>query len=222
MTGSTGSSMSHLESRRSPIRFSFGGLEWSRPASHLLSTRREERYRKACEKNPVEARKNGAHSAVDCVQCRSLHHGGNKPADLSILSSMTREMSVSYPHRSMERSSDFIILLQPGTATKNLGQPELTNSSLHMSNLSLGWSGCLDPLGWLSSNTAHHVGMREGLGGSLLRLDIESRRNWLGDPGVQRRGSAWDDQVLVSLVASSWTTFAVSGPWTDERRVVIK
>ena len=39
---------------------------------------------------------------------------------------------------------------------------------------------------------------------------------------MQRRRSAWDDQVLVGLVASTWTTFAVSGPWSDERGMVIE
>lgn len=42
-----------------------------------------------------------------------------------------------YPHGSMESASNVVVLLQSRTASQNLRQPELTNSTLHVSNLSL-------------------------------------------------------------------------------------
>jgi len=42
-----------------------------------------------------------------------------------------------YPHGSMKGAGNIVVLLQSGTASENLRQPELANSALHMSNLSL-------------------------------------------------------------------------------------
>jgi hypothetical protein len=64
--------------------------------------------------------------------------------------------------------------------------------------------------------------MGEGLGSPLLSLDGQCGRNWLSDTRMKRRRSAWDDKIGVALVASPWTTIAVAGPWTDERRMIIK
>jgi hypothetical protein len=60
-------------------------------------------------------------------------------ADLDIV----RETS---PHGSVERSSNFIVLLQSRAATQDLGKPELANSAFHMPNLALCGSRSLDPL----------------------------------------------------------------------------
>jgi hypothetical protein len=79
MTGSTGSNKSHQENRRNQTRFVVSDHESSLRASHLLSTKRGELCRREYEKNLVARRKNGARSAVGCVQCRSQHHGGNRP-----------------------------------------------------------------------------------------------------------------------------------------------
>lgn len=74
----------------------------------------------------------------------------------------------------MKSARNLVILLQSRAASQNLGEPELTNSSLHVANLSLGGRGGLDPLGGLATNTTYHVGVGESLGGSLLRLHVES------------------------------------------------
>lgn len=103
--------------------------------------------------------------------CANLYIMGE--TSLSVLEKRYSSNDHTYPHSSMQSSCDLVILFQPWTASKNLWQPELSHCSFHMSNLSLRWRGCLDPLRWLSSDTAHHIGVGEGLGGSLLRLDIE-------------------------------------------------
>jgi hypothetical protein len=64
--------------------------------------------------------------------------------------------------------------------------------------------------------------MSKGLWSPLLRFDSQCRRNWLGDTRVQRRCSAGDDEVGVSLVASAWTAVTVAGSWSDERGMIIK
>jgi len=82
MTDSTGSSRSHQGSHRNRIRCAFSDHESSLRASHLLWTKHGEQCRKEYEKNPVARRKNGARSAVGCVQYRSQHRGGNRPINL--------------------------------------------------------------------------------------------------------------------------------------------
>jgi hypothetical protein len=122
----------------------------------------------------------------------------------------------------MERPRNLIVLLQSGTATQDLWQPELANGRLHVANLSLGGGWSLDPLRRLSADTTYHVRVGEGLRGALRRLDVEGGRNWLSYPRVERRGSAGHDQVAIALIARSWTAIAVPGPWADEGRVVIE
>jgi hypothetical protein len=146
MTDSTGSSRSHQGSHRNRIRCAFSDHESSLRASHLLSTKHGGQCRKEYEKNPVARRKNGARSAVGCVQYRSQHRGGNRPINLlDSIGKFPRGFSV-YPHCSMESPSNLIILLQSRTASKNLWQPKLSNSSLHVPNLSLRWRRRLYPL----------------------------------------------------------------------------
>ena len=52
----------------------------------------------------------------------------------------------TYPHGGVQSSRNLIILLQPWTATQYFRQPELSHSALHVPNLSLSRSWCLDPL----------------------------------------------------------------------------
>lgn len=81
----------------------------------------------------------------------------------------------------MQRTSNFIVLLEPGAATEDFGQPKLAYGSLHVLNLALDRGGSLDPLRGLATNTAYHVGMGQGLGCSLDRLQVESRGDGLSD-----------------------------------------
>ena len=91
-----------------------------------------------------------------------------------------------------------------------------------MTNLSLGGSWSFDPLRRLSSNTAHHVSVGEGLRSARCGLDVERGRDGLSYARVQRRGSAGNNQVAVMLIARSWAAIAVAGPRADEGRVVIQ
>jgi len=125
----------------------------------------------------------------------------------------------TYPHSSMESPGNFIVLLKSRAAAQNLGKPELANCTLHVANLALGRSRSLDPLRWLAANTANHVRMRECFGRPLLRLNSKSRGDRLGDTGVKGRGTTWDNQVAVGLVASTGTALAVPGPRPLERGV---
>lgn len=126
----------------------------------------------------------------------------------------------TYPHSGMQRAGNLIVLLQPWAASQYLWQPELTNGTLHVTNLSLCWWRGLDPLGRLAANAADHVRMCEGLWCSLLWLRSKRRWNWLSNPRVERRGSAGDVQVVVDLlVASGWSGITVTRPRTSERGV---
>lgn len=62
----------------------------------------------------------------------------------------------------------------------------MPNSALHVGDFALGGSGSLDPLRGFTADTADHVGMSERLWGSLLGLLGQSRRNGLGDAGMER------------------------------------
>jgi hypothetical protein len=146
MTDSMGSSRSHQQNRKSRTPFVFSDPEWSQHASRLLSTTRGERCRKEYEKNLVARRKNGAHSAVGCVQYRSQHRGGNRPENSLMTIEKLKGSLSTYSHCRMESSSDFIVLLQSWTAPKNLWQPKLPNSSLHMADFPLRRCWCLHPL----------------------------------------------------------------------------
>ncbi len=116
----------------------------------------------------------------------------------------------------MQRPRILIILLQSRTATQDLWQPELPHGTLHMPDLALCRRRRLNPLGWLAAHTAHHVGMREGLRGTLLRLDVQCGGDGLGDAGVQRGGPAGDHEGLVVLVAGSGAAITVAGAGTHE------
>lgn len=109
----------------------------------------------------------------------------------------------------MQRPGNLVILFQPGAATENLWQPELTNGTLHVANLALCWRGSFDPLRRLPANAANHVGMGEGLWSALLSLVGKGRRNWLSDPRVERRGTAGNYKAAVEVLAGDR---AVAGP----------
>ena len=115
----------------------------------------------------------------------------------------------------MHGASNLIVLLQPWAASQDLWQPELPDSTLHVTDLSLSWWRGLDPLGRLPADTTDHIRMCEGLWRPLLWLSTQGRGDRLCDSRVQRRGSAGDDEVAVGL-ASSW---AIARPGTGERRV---
>lgn len=94
----------------------------------------------------------------------------------------------SYPHCSVQRSSDFVVLVNSRAAPKDLGEPELADGALHMANLALGRDRCLDPLGWLPTHTTYHVGMSEGLWRSSLPglANVQCRWERLCDPRMER------------------------------------
>lgn len=108
----------------------------------------------------------------------------------------------TYPHGRVQGPCNLIVLLQPRAAPQDLGQPELTNSPLHVANLALGGRRGLDPLGGLTANTADHIGMGEGFRGPLGGLEVERGGNGLGDAGVQRRRATGNDQRIFPLAAS--------------------
>lgn len=58
--------------------------------------------------------------------------------------------------------------------------------------------------------------MRQRLRGALLRLDVQRRRDGLGDARVQRRGAAGDHEGLVVLVAGAGAAVAVAGAGAHE------
>lgn len=122
----------------------------------------------------------------------------------------------------MKRTRNLVVLLQSGAASENLGEPELANSALHVSNLALSRRGGLDPLRRLPANTADHVGMGKRLGSALLRLDVEGRRDGLGDAGVKRRSAARDDQAVVALITGAWSSIAVAGARASKGRVGVQ
>jgi hypothetical protein len=108
-----------------------------------------------------------------------------REASLSTVSLFSSKGSDAiYPHRRMQGPRYFIILFQPGAASQDLRQPELTHSTLHVPNFPLGRRRCLDPLGRFSAHTTDHVGVSKSLWCALLRLEVQSGRNWLCDTGV--------------------------------------
>jgi hypothetical protein len=121
----------------------------------------------------------------------------------------------------MKSPRNLVILLQSGTASQNLWEPELAHGALHVPDLPLRWGWCLHPLGRLPPDTTDHVGVGERLGGSLLGLHVEGGRNWLGDARVQRRGPARDDQILVADIAGNWATVTVGSSRPGEGSVVV-
>ena len=106
----------------------------------------------------------------------------------------------TYPHRSVQRPSNLIVLLHPWATSQDLRLPELSNGALHVANLALGRRLRLDPLRRLAADTTYHVRMGECLGRSLCgRLGVESRRDGLGDARVQGGGTAGDDERVVGF-----------------------
>lgn len=137
--------------------------------------------------------------------------------------SLTFQLS-THLHSGVQRTSNLVILLQPGAATQDLGQPELSNGALHVSNLALRGRRRLDPLRGLAADTADHVRMRESLWGPLLGLGGESSRRGLGDSGV-KRGSAAGDQEVVSasaLIAGAGPAITIACPRTGEGRMGVE
>ena len=122
----------------------------------------------------------------------------------------------------MQGSCNLIVLLKAGAATQDLGQPELTYCTLHVANLALSWCGSLHPLGGLTSDTTNHVGMCEGLGGTLLRLGGEGGRRRLGDTRVQRRGAAGDQKIVRALITGAGPAIAIAGSRASEGRMGVE
>lgn len=81
----------------------------------------------------------------------------------------------------MQSAGNLVIMLQPGTASQDLRQPELADGTLHMADLTLGRGGSLHPLGGLPAHATDHVGMGEGLWSPLDRLGVECGRDWLSN-----------------------------------------
>lgn len=109
--------------------------------------------------------------------------------------------AVAYPHSSIQRACNLIVLFQSWAATQNLWQPELANSTLGVSNSSLAWRRCFYPLRWFSSHSTYHISMSESLGRPLIRLDVERPRYRLCDTGVEGGGSTWDHKRMFAMVA---------------------
>jgi hypothetical protein len=212
-----GSSMSRRRNRRILTRFSSSDLGSSLRASHLLLTKLAMRYHTMCAKSLVVKRKSGVRSVVDCALCRFRHHGGNRPGIDVSLGIVPIYTILPYPHSCVKRSSNLIILLKSWTASKNLRKPKLPDGPLHMPNFTLSWRWCFHPLRWFSANTTHHIGMGECLRRPRLRFDIECGRDWLCYPRMKRRGSTWNNQILVVVVASTWPAITISSPWSKER-----
>jgi len=96
----------------------------------------------------------------------------------------------------MQRTSNFIVLLESWAATQDLWKPELANGTLHVGDLPLRGRRRFHPLRRLSANTTHHICVGQSLGSSLARLDIQCGGKRLCDPRVQRGGPTRNDQVV--------------------------
>lgn len=118
----------------------------------------------------------------------------------------------TYPHSSVERSCDLIVLLQPGTATQDLWQPEGAYCALHVPDLALSWCWGFDPLRWFPADTTYHVGMGECLGAATALLRVQSRRERLGDARVQRRSPAGNNDAVINVVPGRRTVVASARP----------
>jgi hypothetical protein len=119
-------------------------------------------------------------------------------------------------------TSNIVVVLDAGAAAQDLGKPELANGALHVANLALGRTRCLDPLRRLAANTTDHVGMGEGLWSTLLRLDVESRRDWLCNSRVKRRGATGNHEIVSALVAGAGPAITFAGPRAGEGRVSVE
>jgi hypothetical protein len=192
----------------------------SQRASHLLLTKLEEQCRTEYGKNLAGEQMSGARNVVDCAQYRSQHHEGNMPKNSISTVLAARFVYLAYPHGSVQSSGNFVILLQSWTTTKDLWQPELAHGTFHVAYLALSGCWCFYPLRRLSSNTAYHIGVRECFRCSLLRLEVQSGGYWLRNTRVERGCPARDDEVLVTMVASTGTAIAVASSGSNEGGMV--
>jgi hypothetical protein len=208
--------MSRRQRLYSRARSFCGAHEWSQHASRQLATRRVELYRREYAESPAGGRRSGGHNEAGCDRYRSQRRGENRPIQVSTRWYDGEE--VAYPHGTVKSSGNFIIGLQAWAASKNLGKPELTDSTLHMLDLAVCWSRCLDPLGWLTANTTYHVGMSESLRRwSVVRLGDSSGQG-LSDTRVQRGRPAGDDIGIDRILLSRPWSIGVSGSWASDAR----
>lgn len=106
----------------------------------------------------------------------------------------------SYPHGGMQRTGNLVVLLESRAAAQDLGEPELADGTLHVCDLALSGLGSASPLRGLTTDTTDHVGMGQGLGGTLARLGtVHGGGHWLDDARMQRRGAVRDDEVVIVL-----------------------
>ena len=87
----------------------------------------------------------------------------------------------------MQRLCDVIVLLQSWTASQDFREPELANCTLHVPNLALSGRRSSNPLRRFSAYTTHHVGVGQGLRGTLTRLLLRhDTYHGLSNAGMQR------------------------------------
>lgn len=87
----------------------------------------------------------------------------------------------TYPHGSVQRPRDFVILLEAGTAAQDLRKPELPNRAFHVLDLALRWWRCLYPLRWFPAHATDHVCMSKRLGRFLASFHAQRRWEWLSN-----------------------------------------
>ena len=123
---------------------------------------------------------------------------------------------IAYSHRRVQRPCNLVVLLESGTASQDLRQPELTNSTLHVPDLSLRRCRCSSPLRGLPANTTYHVGMCEGLGSALADLWLAHMASGLRNLTVQTGCAIGNDEVVG--VATLWTASARTWPGGERGR----
>lgn len=140
-----GSSRSHPRSHSSPPLSVSSGHESSLHASRLLVTTPAVQRRIMYVRSLAEGRKSGVRSVVGFGQCKPRRRVGSTPSHVS--HHYHRVISImSYPHGSIQRPCNLIVLLQAWAATQHLRKPKLTDGPLHVANLALGRRWCFDPL----------------------------------------------------------------------------
>lgn len=117
---------------------------------------------------------------------------------------------MAYSHRRVQRPCNLVVLLESGAASQDLRQPELTNCTLHVPDLSLWWRRSSSPLRRLPANTTYHVGMGEGLGSALADLRLAHVASGLRNATVQTGCAIGNDEVVG--VATLWTASARTWP----------
>ena len=108
----------------------------------------------------------------------------------------------THSHCTVKSSCNLVVRLQAGATSQDLRKPKLPNRTLHVLDFPMGWGGCFDPLGWLTPNTAYHVGMCEGFGGRSVVGLGDSSWERLSDARVEGRGSAGHDVGIDNLLPS--------------------